>query len=105
MPNVLDTSSLRIDDAHPCLAGHFPGQPIVPGVLLLDRVLARAETCIGQRLNVTSLPVAKFTRPLLPGEEAVLQLEVHETEIKFEISKDNARIAQGSFKVDRGSAR
>ncbi len=103
MSNVSDTSTLSIDSSHPCLAGPFPGHPIVPGVLLLDRVLARAESCVGQRLNVTSLPVAKFTRPLLPGEVAVLQLEVHETEIKFDISKDNARIAQGSFKIDRGS--
>ena len=77
----------------------------MPGVLLLDRVLARAELCVGQRLHVTALPVAKFTRPLLPGELAVLQLEVHDAEIKFDISKDNARIAQGSFKVDRGSSR
>jgi hypothetical protein len=30
---------------------------------------------------------------------------VHESEIKFDISKDSARIAQGSFKVDRGSSR
>ena len=105
MSNVSDTSTLSIDASHPCLVGHFPGQPIVPGVLLLDRVLSRAEACLGHRLNVVALPVAKFTRPLLPGEVAVLQLEVRDTEIKFDIAKDNARIAQGTFKVDRGSSR
>lgn len=105
MSNVSDTSSLSIDASHPCLAGHFPGQPIVPGVLLLDRVLSRAELCLGARINIIALPVAKFTRPLLPGEVAVLQLEVHDAEVKFDISKDNARIAQGCFKIDRGSPR
>lgn len=105
MSNVSDTSTLSIDASHPSLAGHFPGQPIVPGVLLLDRVLARAEECLKVRINFTSLPVAKFTRPLLPGEVALLRLEVHDTEIKFDITKDDARIAQGSFRFDRGSSR
>ena len=30
MSNVSDTSTLSIDASHPCLVGHFPGQPIVP---------------------------------------------------------------------------
>ena len=29
---------------HPSLPGHFPGHPIVPGVVLLDRVLEAIET-------------------------------------------------------------
>ena len=32
---------LRIDAAHPALPGHFPGQPLVPGVMMLEQV-ARA---------------------------------------------------------------
>lgn len=105
MPNVEDISIVKIDAAHPCLAGHFPDQPIVPGVLLLDRVLTRAESCSQSGFKVLALQVAKFTRPLLPGEEAVLRLEMQETELKFEITKDDARIAQGSFKIERGTPR
>ena len=33
-------SVFRIAADHPCLPGHFPGQPVVPGVVVLDRVLA-----------------------------------------------------------------
>jgi len=33
-------TTLRIDPAHPALAGHFPGNPIVPGVVVLERVAA-----------------------------------------------------------------
>ena len=32
---------------HPSLPGHFPGRPVVPGVVLLDRVLAAIEAAHG----------------------------------------------------------
>jgi 3-hydroxyacyl-[acyl-carrier-protein] dehydratase len=53
---------------HPCLPGHFPGRPIVPGVVLLDEALALLLAA-APGLRVASLPVARFLRPVLPGEE------------------------------------
>ena len=59
---------------HPCLPGHFPGRPLVPGVLLLDHVLAAIEAEHGA-LGALRLPQVKFLQPLLPGEEARVELE------------------------------
>jgi 3-hydroxyacyl-[acyl-carrier-protein] dehydratase len=59
---------------HPALPGHFPGQPVVPGVVLLDRVLEAVEREAGP-LGALSLPQVKFLQPLLPGEEARVELE------------------------------
>ena len=59
---------------HPCLPGHFPGRPLVPGVVLLDRVLAAIEAVHGP-LGPVRLPQAKFLQPLLPGEEARVELD------------------------------
>ena len=97
-----DVSTLRIDASHPSLPGHFPGRPIVPGVLLLDQVISRAEQWLGYRLSIGTLAQAKFTQPLLPNEEATLSLTYTEPELKFEIFKESDRIAQGSFKLRRG---
>lgn len=58
---------------HPCLPGHFPGRPVVPGVVLLDRVMAAAG--LG---GAARLPSAKFLRPVLPGEEVVVELRALE---------------------------
>lgn len=49
---------------HPSLPGHFPGTPIVPGVVLLDRVLAAVAPAVGRPL--AGIPNLKFLQPLLP---------------------------------------
>ena len=59
---------------HPCLPGHFPGRPLVPGVVLLDRVLDAIEMEHGA-LGPLRMPQVKFLQPLLPGEEARVELE------------------------------
>lgn len=97
-----DVSTLRIDASHPSLPGHFPGRPIVPGVLLLDRVISRAERWLEHRLSIETLAQAKFTQPLLPNQEATLSLTYTDPELKFEIYKGSDRIAQGSFRLRRG---
>jgi len=58
---------------HPSLPGHFPGRPLVPGVLLLDRVLEAIEAGHGP-LGALRLPQVKFLQPLLPGEQARVEL-------------------------------
>lgn len=59
---------LVIDPGHPALPGHFPGRPIVPGVLLLDAVLQAAGCRRGRLLRV------RFTAPVLPGERIEIEL-------------------------------
>jgi 3-hydroxymyristoyl/3-hydroxydecanoyl-(acyl carrier protein) dehydratase len=63
-----------IAPGHPALPGHFPGRPIVPGVVILDQVLAAIESTHG-RLGPLRLPQVKFMQPLLPGQVARIVLE------------------------------
>lgn len=82
-----------IPDAHPCLAGHFPGRPIVPGVLLLEHALAAIEAAHGP-LHALRLPQVKFVRPLLPGEPAQVEFEA--------VGADAADARRWRFRVLRG---
>ncbi len=47
---------------HPALPGHFPGRPIVPGVVLLDHVLEALAA------HANALPSVKFLHPVRPGD-------------------------------------
>jgi 3-hydroxymyristoyl/3-hydroxydecanoyl-(acyl carrier protein) dehydratase len=90
------TTSLCIPGSHPSLAGHFPGRPIVPAVVLLDCVLDEAQRCFGLA-RVTGLAQAKFTAPLLPEQTAQLQLILQGSELRFSLTRDAASVARGSF--------
>ncbi|OOG40182.1 hydroxymyristoyl-ACP dehydratase [Rhodanobacter sp. C05] len=85
---------VRIDAGHPALPGHFPGHPLVPGVILLEQVALALRAWRGQRLaRVTE---AKFVAPLLPDEAAMLHLtETDSLRFRFEIRRDGSLLARG----------
>jgi 3-hydroxymyristoyl/3-hydroxydecanoyl-(acyl carrier protein) dehydratase len=68
------TVSIRHD--HPSLAGHFPGHPVVPGVVLLDEVLSIVREVSGAAQSVTGLPLVKFSSPLRPGEVVTIHVDL-----------------------------
>lgn len=93
---------VRIDAAHPALPGHFPGHPLVPGVVLLEQVALALGRWRGQRL--TRVIEAKFVAPLLPDETATLCLigiAPEGSRARFEIRRDGCLLARG---VVEGSA-
>ncbi|RQR38653.1 MULTISPECIES: AMP-binding protein [unclassified Burkholderia] len=53
---------------HPALPGHFPGHPIVPGVVLLDHAITALGASLNRPLDTWRLASAKFLSPVAPGE-------------------------------------
>ena len=72
---------------HPAFAGHFPGTPILPGVLLLDTVLLKLAEASGlspQSLTVSSV---KFLSPAKPGDQLTLTHQINANgSIRFQIT-------------------
>lgn len=84
-----------VEADHPALEGHFPGNPLLPGVVVLEEVIAAAETWLGPGWRVAGLPQVKFVAPLRPGDEAVIRLEQREQRVHFTVRCNEAAVAQG----------
>lgn len=67
-------------------AGHFPAQPVVPAVYLLEAATCAAGRAVGRSLALSGVRSAKFTRPLVPGDSASLRAELREVEGGLELS-------------------
>lgn len=96
--------ALAIDSDHPAYAGHFPGRPILPGVLLLAEALAAVESQSGRPVQEWSIASAKFVRTVAPGAPLTL---VHESvgpdRVQFEIRSGDALVASGTLSArERG---
>lgn len=83
-----------VDAAHPSLSGHFPGNPIVPGVVVLNRVVEAIEALHGPRASMR-LPQVKFLQPLLPGEPARIELDGAAPRWKFRVLRGDTLLASG----------
>ncbi len=88
-----------IPSDHPSLPGHFPGRPVVPGVVVLDRVLEAIEATHGA-LGALRLPQVKFMQPLLPDEIADIAITGATPRWRFRVSRGETVIASGEVALN-----
>ena len=60
---------------HPSLAGHFPGHPVVPGVVMLGAIMNAIREMTKEHIEFVGMPSAKFMSPLNPGEPLTIELD------------------------------
>jgi len=90
---------LAIPADHPAYAGHFPGHPILPGVVLLDAALHALAVAHGMAAEqgLAQLKSAKFHSPVTPGEALTLHYSVSpNASFRFEIRSGERSVASGS---------
>ncbi|MCI0569568.1 MAG: 3-hydroxyacyl-ACP dehydratase FabZ [Myxococcaceae bacterium] len=95
----------------PFFNGHFPGHPVMPGVLILE-ALAQASGILAYKSEgmnpaetvtyLMSIDGAKFRRPVVPGDRLTLEVEVlrHKGDVwktKGTASVDGQKVAEGEF--------
>lgn len=93
--------TLRVPPELACLPGHFPGRPIVPGVVQLHWAMGELARWVGHEPELTALEALKFRRPLLAGERFELRLERASdgASYGFEMSDADGPISSGRVRV------
>lgn len=89
---------MRIPASHPALPGHFPDHPVVPGVVLLDVVIAELARHAGGAVRISGFPTVKFLAPLGPEQEAMVTFSAKRPgQAGFEIAAGGVKLASGSI--------
>jgi 3-hydroxymyristoyl/3-hydroxydecanoyl-(acyl carrier protein) dehydratase len=90
--------SLSIPADHPAYSGHFPAQPVLPAVVLLDATLHALERAGRGTAGNWEINSAKFQSVVRPGEDLTLQ---HETlpngSVRFAIRTADRAVASGTL--------
>jgi 3-hydroxymyristoyl/3-hydroxydecanoyl-(acyl carrier protein) dehydratase len=85
--------AMHISADHPSFAGHFPGMPITPGVVLLDEAMHAIAHELQLELQTCRINSVKFLHPVLPGAQLSVHYDIGANgNIRFDI-KDDQRIA------------
>jgi 3-hydroxyacyl-[acyl-carrier-protein] dehydratase len=86
------SANILVPLTHPCYAGHFPGNPILPGVVLLELVAERLG-----RGSPRAIPGVKFQRALAPGETFTLHWKNGGDRVSFRCESEGEPVAEGSM--------
>jgi len=73
---AVTTTALQVGAAAPVFAGHFPGHPILPGVMLIGLARQAAAQALGRPLRLLRIVRLRFVRPVLPDMPLTLEHEL-----------------------------
>lgn len=109
-PNAKAVGIKNVTINEPFFQGHFPDNPIMPGVLIIEAmaqvsgILASRSGAKGKSTYFMSIEQAKFRKPVIPGDQLRFEVTVmqHRNNVwKFsgEAMVDDALVAQAEFKA------
>jgi beta-hydroxyacyl-ACP dehydratase FabZ len=97
--SIVGLKNVTIGEPH--FAGHFPGFPVMPGVLIVEAMAQVGGILVGEVaphtrgkvMFLASVEEAKFRKPVIPGDQ--LRIEMKLLRLKYSVAK-----MQGIAKVD-----
>ena len=91
VPGVSATGIKNVSINEPFFQGHFPGRPVMPGVLIIEALAQVGGVLAFKSIQVAGRPVvyltgvdgAKFRKPVVPGDRLRLEVEVVKKRMPF----------------------
>jgi hypothetical protein len=99
-PGGVHRERIRIGTDHPAFAGHFPGHPLLPGVVILSLVMRTLERqpLLRQRLGpVVTIEQVKFLAPVGPDSQLCIELAPHGAGVAFDCSVGGRTVARSQL--------
>ena len=106
-PGEKCTAIKNVSINEPYFQGHFPGRPIMPGVLILESmaqagaflVLYDLEDPLSKGMFFSGVEKSKFRKPIVPGDQVVLEMKLLKfrlgtVKIQGEAYVDNKLVAE-----------
>lgn len=91
---IVGLKNLTINE--PFFQGHFPGQPVMPGVLQMEALAQVAGILLNKMFSAqgkvsyfAAIDNARFRRPVVPGDQLLMEVEI--LNAKPRLSKVHAR--------------
>ncbi len=97
--SIVGLKNVTVNEPH--FTGHFPGLPVMPGVLIIEAMAQVAGILVGKLaphtrgkvMFLASVEEAKFRKPVVPGDQ--LRIEMKMLRLKHTVAK-----MQGTVTVD-----
>lgn len=70
------SASLTLNESHEIFNGHFPGQPVVPGVCMMQSIKELLERQVGKKLALVEADNMKFLSVIDPRENKRIQAKI-----------------------------
>ncbi len=90
----------KVDDFPGWAAGHFPGDPLMPGARLLDAVIRQLQAARIIAAGACSVAQAKFSAPVRPGNTISLAWTISAKRLRFECSVAGTVVASGQIATE-----
>ena len=96
----------RLPGHHPAAQGHFPGNPVIPGAVLLSETVRLIEADLGVSLAPYRIRRAKFPHPARPGDDVLIEFSGSAPgSIKFECAVKGNAVLVGEVECSASSAK
>ncbi len=96
MPDIFANFDMPAD--HPSLKGHFPGNPVIPGVVIMEKVLRTISQA--KPSDSYKIAMAKFLQPLIPPATLTVHIsETAENKFNFKATSKTQIIASGIIEI------
>ena len=98
----MSTLEIRFPADHPAAQGHFPGNPIIPGAVLLSEALRAVGAALGEDLSRCKVSSAKFPSPSRPGDRVAIEFSTAGSRVALVASVAGRTVLKVEIACDAG---